>query len=343
MSAKRIWAVIIAVVLLAGLVFLAVHEINAGTKADEISAQEAESFVNDALDKLAIATPVKLIAERNQITVNDISYGEEKDIILDCSVKTVDIHSAVNSHYDSFLGANVKKQNGTMFKSALDFKLEFEEKLADLVKNAEVKTEDCVITLYDTEKGIKVYCTDDVINCVYGGVKTIEEEISDKDTYIDANGNEQEIKSGNVNKGLLNCFELRYDTAKPDTSNWLGRTWNGLKRDFVKNFIEYDRWKTIFAGLWVTIKLTFFALIIGIIIGFVVAFVRCTYIKNTKRGILLKLFNAIFQVYLTVIRGTPAMVQIMIIYFVIFMPLGVDKFVAAAKTAMAHNWGPWLA
>ena len=95
-------------------------------------------------------------------------------------------------------------------------------------------------------------------------------------------------------------------------------------------------------GLWSTIKLTFFALLIGIVIGFIVAFVRCTYLKRKKKGILLKVSNAICQVYLTVTRGTPAVVQIMIIYFVIFMPLGVDKFLSAV-VCFGLNSGAYVA
>lgn len=342
MSAKKIWTLILSLVIAAGLICWAVYEINSGTKADEISVADAESFVNDAFDKMAIADPVKLIADKNNIKVNSVSYGDEKDIILDCSIETADVNSALVSEYDTFLGADVKKKNGTMFKSALDFKMEFTDRLKELIASAKVKNVHCEIKIYDTKSGLQVYASDEVIDCVYGGVITIDKEISGKDTYTDANGAQQKILSGNVNKGLLECFELRYSSSKPDTSNWAGRTWNSLKKQFNQNFIQYGRWKTIFTGLWVTIKLTFFSLIIGIVIGFLVAFVRCTYLKNAKRGIILRVLNGISQVYLTVIRGTPAMVQIMIIYFVIFMPLGVDKFIAAV-ICFGLNSGAYVA
>lgn len=339
---KKIWAIILSVVIVLGIVISGVFMLNASTKASEITIEEAESFVNNALDEIAVSKPSKLIAEMNKIKVTDLSYGNENDIILKCNVDTIDVYSPVSQEYDSFLGTDIKKKNGTMFKSALDFKMEFEGVLSEIINSAEEITENAEISIYETKQGLKVYLSDEVIDSVYGGIIKINEEVKDKKTYVDNSGNEHEIQSGNVNKGLVQCFELRYDSAKPDTSNWLGRTWNKLKKDFVKNFIEYGRWKTIFAGLWVTIKLTFFSLIIGIVIGFIVAFVRCTYIKNTKRGIILKFFNMIFQTYLTVIRGTPAMVQIMIIYFVIFMPLGVDKFIAAV-VCFGLNSGAYVA
>ena len=94
--------------------------------------------------------------------------------------------------------------------------------------------------------------------------------------------------------------------------------------------------------MWTTIKLTLFALLIGIFLGFLVAFIRVTYLKTTKHGIVLKLLNGISQIYLSITRGTPVVVQIMIIYFVIFMPIGIDKFIAAV-ICFGLNSGAYVA
>lgn len=90
--------------------------------------------------------------------------------------------------------------------------------------------------------------------------------------------------------------------------------WEKLRDDFYQNFIVDDRWKYITGGLQNTLKITFFAVLIGIFLGFVVAIIRSTY-ENTGK---LKILNAICSLYLTVIRGTPVVVQLMIMYFVIF-------------------------
>ena len=93
--------------------------------------------------------------------------------------------------------------------------------------------------------------------------------------------------------------------------------------DFVTAFVVDNRWKYIVEGIQNTLILTFFALILGVILGIIVAAVRSTYDKQYKvmrKGIakmLLGIFNFISKVYLTVIRGTPAMVQILIIFFII--------------------------
>lgn len=67
---------------------------------------------------------------------------------------------------------------------------------------------------------------------------------------------------------------------------------------FYLNFIADDRWKYLVNGLKVTLTITFFALIIGVVLGFLVAIVRSTYDKTGK----LKILNLICKVYLTVIR-----------------------------------------
>lgn len=329
MKAKKLWALIISVIITAVLISGAIFYINSSIKANEISLARAESFVNEEYDKLATTQALKLVASKNKIKVNNITYGDKKDIILDCSVETLNIHSVISPNYNIFLSANEKKSNGTMFKSALDFKLEFESKVLELIESAPVISEDVKITLCEMKNGLVLYADEKSADAVFGGALTISQEVSQIKTVTDSNGNEKKIESGNVNKGLVNNFSFKYSSEIPDTSNLVIRVWNSVKRGFVKNFIDHGRWKTILTGLWVTIKLTVCALLIGIVLGFLVAFVRCTHIKNPKSGLVIKILDKICGIYLTITRGTPVVVQIMIIYFVIFMPVGVDKFLAA--------------
>jgi His/Glu/Gln/Arg/opine family amino acid ABC transporter permease subunit len=92
---------------------------------------------------------------------------------------------------------------------------------------------------------------------------------------------------------------------------------------FEMAFIEDDRWKYIVRGLGNTLVLTFFALLLGVVLGVVIAAVRSTYdsqYHSMHRGvgkIVLGFFDKVCKVYLTVIRGTPVMVQILIIFFII--------------------------
>lgn len=107
---------------------------------------------------------------------------------------------------------------------------------------------------------------------------------------------------------------------------------------FYINFIADDRWKYLTNGLKTTLTVTFFAVIIGILLGFLVAVIRSTNEKTGK----LKLLNLICKLYLTVIRGTPVVVQLLIIYFVIFGSVKVDKTFVAIL-AFGLNSGAYVA
>ena len=342
MSKKKILIIVTCALIILALSLFSVWQINSATKASELSIDEAQAFVNQEFDKIAVEKLPVAIAERNNITVNKIEYGSEKDIILDCTVDTVDIYETVMPKINIFLSAKARKETTGMVKSALHFKQEFEPLLIDLVSEASAVSKSCRIYLYETKEGLTLYTDDASTDSVYGGIIKLHKEVLDLKTYISEDSIEMSIESPNVNKGLGQCIELRRNDKKPDTSNTIGKFYNNLKKDFYKNFIEHDRYKTIFTGLWVTIKLTVCALIIGIILGFIVAFIRCTYLKTTKPIVLIRFLNSICQVYLTVIRGTPVVVQIMIIYFVMLMPLGVDKFTAAV-TCFGLNSGAYVA
>ena len=79
-----------------------------------------------------------------------------------------------------------------------------------------------------------------------------------------------------------------------------------LKSSFISNFIDDNRWRYITDGLKITLLVTVFAVLIGVVLGFLIAIVRTTHDKTGK----LKILNAICKVYLTVIRGTPVVVQL---------------------------------
>ncbi|ETO95122.1 ABC transporter, permease protein [Lachnoanaerobaculum sp. MSX33] len=111
-----------------------------------------------------------------------------------------------------------------------------------------------------------------------------------------------------------------------------------LKSQFILNFITDNRWLLLINGLAVTLKITFFAVILGFILGFGVAVVRNIY-DNTKK---LKFLNFLCNIYITVIRGTPVVVQLLIIYFVIFSSVRIDKSFAAIL-AFGINSGAYQA
>lgn len=111
-----------------------------------------------------------------------------------------------------------------------------------------------------------------------------------------------------------------------------------FQNKFYLNFIKDDRWQYITRGLWTTVRITVFAVMLGIAIGFLVAIIRSTHDKTGK----LKIANFICRVYLTVIRGTPVVVQLLIIYFGIFASVNISKMIVAV-IAFGINSGAYVA
>ena len=91
-------------------------------------------------------------------------------------------------------------------------------------------------------------------------------------------------------------------------------------------FIVDGRWKMYLEGLGNTLLMSSFAVIIGIVLGFIMAMVIFTH-KNTGK---LKVLNFIFKVYITVIRGTPVVLQLFIMYFIILVSVSNNIVVGAA-------------
>ena len=118
---------------------------------------------------------------------------------------------------------------------------------------------------------------------------------------------------------------------------------------FKQVMIEGDRYKQLVDGFFNTLKITAGALLVGIVIGIVIAAIRTSFDKNKesmklKGGVgyyILGCLNAICKLYLTIIRGTPVVVQLMIAYFVIFV--STDNGVLVGIFAFGINSGAYVA
>lgn len=128
--------------------------------------------------------------------------------------------------------------------------------------------------------------------------------------------------------------------------NDIAAWFDGVKAEFVLNFIDKSRWKLLLTGLQNTLVITFFALLIGIVLGVLIATVRTTWDKNEltmRRGLgrtLLRLADIICRVYTTIIRGTPVVVQLMIMYYIIFASS--NNGVMVATLAFGLNSGAYV-
>ena len=100
---------------------------------------------------------------------------------------------------------------------------------------------------------------------------------------------------------------------------------SSFSQKFHDNFIEDNRYQYMLKGLANTLIITVFALLIGVVFGFLIAIVRTNHDRNGGLTIL----NALCKAYLTIVRGTPVMIQLLIIYYIVFQSLNTGKIFVA--------------
>ncbi|MBP5415481.1 MAG: amino acid ABC transporter permease [Lachnospiraceae bacterium] len=108
--------------------------------------------------------------------------------------------------------------------------------------------------------------------------------------------------------------------------------WAGVVETFVSCFIKDDRYMLLVRGIGVTIKVSLLAAVLGIIIGFIIAIFNL----SDKKPL-----NIIGKIYTDIIRGTPSVTQLMIIYFVVFATVNWEKWIIAA-IAFGINSGAYV-
>ena len=119
--------------------------------------------------------------------------------------------------------------------------------------------------------------------------------------------------------------------------------WQEFYVKFYQAFIEGDRWVQYLKGVGTTLLVTAMALAVGIFLGIIVAVVRTAHDQQRvgKRNVILGIANSICKVYVTIIRGTPMMVQLLIMFFVIFTSSRNDTLVGALTLGI--NSGAYVA
>ncbi len=110
-----------------------------------------------------------------------------------------------------------------------------------------------------------------------------------------------------------------------------------MKEMIYKTLILDDRYKYILEGLLNTVVMAFFAVIIGIILGLIVSIIRNDYEVNKKH----KILNFISKMYVEIIRGTPVILQLMIIYYVIFKSVNIN-IILVGIIAFGINSGAYV-
>jgi len=120
-----------------------------------------------------------------------------------------------------------------------------------------------------------------------------------------------------------------------------------FRNDFIRIFIVDNRWRYLWNGLGVTLTITLFSLLMGLVIGIIVAILRASHDKNVNSmrpgpgRALIKTTNRICKIYLTVIRGTPLVLQLLIFWLVIMV--SVRDIVLIAIVGVGINAGAYIA
>lgn len=321
-------AIVLAIVIAAIGIELAI-ELSDNRVSKELNIEECQQLVDSTFQKLPASTTgaAKYIIDNTKITVNEIEYGFEKDIILSCTYQTVDTKGALMDEIGNLMLSGYEYTLQKPKASGADIDLRCIRKpTLELISSAQLVSGEITLSIYETTSGMTLYLSDEIVDTCTGGILTVSKAI-DQYISLDYDGETIDLsKNGSLRTGVSGPLALNnYSSAKPFTGGKLIEAWRDFCADFRKNFIENDRYMYLVKGLGVTLLLTLFAALFGIFLGFVIAIIRCT---NQMVGSL-KVPNAICNFYLTIMRGTPVMVQLLILHFVVFSPMGIRPFVSA--------------
>lgn len=322
----------LCILILAG--FILADQISNRKTTLNVTATDAQTQLTELLESLptTVAKCSKYVVANTKAEVLSVEGGAAREFVVKVRYETLDVAAMYKENkeaifskawkYAEGLKADGKKVNATLIQ------IQVQNFILEQLETGDWKTSgETEIYFYDTRTGSAVmYISDEALNSLLGGYVSVKDDIK-ATTEITVDGETLSIESDNTfRNGINQCFGLvNYDAAKPDTSSPLTQKWNGIKADFHKNFIEQNRWFYILEGIGNTLALTGLALLLGIVLGLFTAIVRVVYEKTNK----LYYLDRIARLYVAIIRGTPLMVQLLIIYFVLLLPIGIEKFPAA--------------
>ncbi len=353
--AEIVIAAILVVIFAAVVVFDTLN-----TKASvELTPEQAQNVLNETFDNLPFTGAVTAgrVIEGTEITVTDVANRSDKEIVVTCDYSTVDIYNLYETNKDSIFSdvysySETEKEKGNMV-NATKIRLYMDKKIAELIASAPKTEGSAQISIYEmseaNEKDIfilpyentylRVFLSEDILNTLFGNLVNVGKDIKATNEF-NYNGETVSIATQNtLRNGISDCFSLRnFSMDKPDTSSFFAAKWNSFCDEFYRNFIQNAQWTYLTNGLLTTLEITLLSAILGVLIGFICAIVRVTRAKTGK----LLVADQIVNLYLSIIRGTPLMVQLMIIYFVLLLPVGIEKF-PAAVICFAINSGAYVA
>ena len=343
---RKLWICVISAILVLGIAFgVAISGQSGSQVTTKIETAQAQTIVDDALKNLAkpTASGAVYILSETTVTVEDIAYGNNKNIILTCSYSALNVEKALSGNINDVMAEvyqfYLENENEGKKTNATKVNIQFKNNILTYLETAETISGQVTLNIYETDSGLKLHMDEEMVNTVTGGLLAVSETIKNTNT-IEYNGQSVDITNKNtLRTGILDCIILQnYSSEIPHTGNAVQNALADFKDEFRRNFIDGNRYMYLLQGLGTTLSITFLSALMGIGIGIIVALVRCTRQLTGK----LKFLDGICQLYLALIRGTPVMVQLLILFFVFLLPLGIEKF-PAAVICFGLNSGAYVA
>lgn len=294
--------------------------------------EQAQQTIEEALASLPLFKTswcaTYTAQQSTEIEIVSIEQGAEREYVVHVKYTHPDLGTLYNEHKNElFAVAYQTTLQGSSNASTIQKALSDYAKENALIEQAASVSGEADIYLYSTLQGDYVmHLSDAAVDALLGDVAAISKDIASTNE-IRVDGKFVSIANNNtIRRGVDQFFgTANYDDAKPDTASPLHQKINDIKDEFYRNFMEDDHWKYLVQGLGNTLAITALALLLGIGLGVITSLIRIVYDKTDKLYYLDKLVKA----YIAVIRGTPVMVQLLIIYFVLLLPIGIEKFPAA--------------
>ena len=260
-----------------------------------------DSIINELnADKADMALAGMSITEERLKSVDfSIEYAISKQVVV------VPIDSKIENP-EQIHGKTVSVQLGTVADLELstynDVNVIRQKKILAAAEDLKSKKSDCIVMDYlPAQKLVKSNTNLKILN---------EELFTDKYAVAVKKGNIELLNKINiVLQRLIDEGKIEEYTIKYSNDNFLNKTNSTLNNTLIQD----GRYKYILKGLANTLIMSVFAIIIGILFGLFIAIVRDNY-KHNKKG---KILNFLCSLYVTIIRGTPVVLQLMIIYYII--------------------------
>ena len=347
-KAVKLAAIIgVIVVFLGAITGFVVYSFMDNQLSKTISVSEAQQIVDETFGGLPTESSEYSVAlmANVEVKVLEIKEGEERNFELKCSYSAVDAVTLTEQYKQEWIDEAYKysqdrrKEMGIK-PPATEVRQILEDKYVATIAGGKKISGEITLYLYEVEDGqFVLWLSPETVDTCTGGMLSAAALIDELDSVV-YEGRITDISSDNtLRTGVKYLLSLvNYDSEKPVTGNFLVRWIADFKDEFHRNFIEGAKWKYLLEGLGTTLAITGAAGLIGVILGFIVAIIRCTCQTTGK----LKAADAVCRFYLTVIRGTPVMVQLLIIFFVILLPMGIPKFTAAV-ICFGLNSGAYVA